>query len=530
MGCQKVYKTGIYIRLSKEDEHKKNKADFSESVKNQKALCQEYINRSNENFQVYKTYIDDGVSGTDTKGRKAFLEMMDDVNEGNIDCVITKKLDRLGRNEADTFSIMFNDFVKKDIRFIAFNDNYDSNEDRYAIGAAITNVVNADYSRKLSSNVCNTLNIKKSNGDFIGAFACYGYKKDENNKNHLVIDEPAAEIVRRIFDEYLHGKGQVTIARDLNLDNIPCPSEYKAQNGLNYHNSNKKATTIYWSYSTIHNLLKQKMYVGDMWQNRNCNRKYEPGTRTMPKERQILVKNTHEPIISRADFELVQQKLANNRDISTKLNQNLSPYAGHIFCECGQVMSKITNKRKGVAKSRYVCRSYKSGSKICTSHSINMSDLDIEVLNFLNDMIKSLENMKEVVKKAAKDKNITAMKIEADIGKLNAEIARQNKRISGYEDLFADGEMSKERFLEKKKKCLEIIELNTQKIESLSTNVGKSEEEIFLENPIISALLSVGRFESIDKEIVDTFIKKIIVHEDENGEKSIEIIPTFNKM
>ena len=90
--------------------------------------------------------------------------------------------------------------------------------------------------------------------------------------------------------------------------------------------------------------------------------------------------------------------------------------------------------------------------------------------------------------------------------------------------------MSKERFLEKKKKCLEIIELNTQKIESLSTNIGKSEEEIFLENPIISALLSVGRFESIDKEIVDTFIKKIIVHEDENGEKSIEIIPTFNKM
>ena len=526
MEGNKAIRTAIYIRLSKEDENKRNKSDLSESVKNQQLLCREYIKNSKENFKVYKEYIDDGVSGTSILGRKGILELIKDVENGKIDCVIIKKLDRLARSEADSI-YLFNLFEKNDVRLISFGDGHDTNVSRHDIIVYFQSFMNADYSRKLSENVIRTFDIKRNNGEFIGAFASYGYKKDEKDKNHLVIDEPAAKIVKQIFDDFLHGKGQLSIAQDLNLHGIPCPSEYKKSQGLNYTNCNKKESTNFWTYSTVHNILKNKMYVGDMWQKRNNRSKFSHKKKLVAEEKQIIVKDTHEAIISRDDFDRVQNKLKNNRDISSSLKQNVSAYAGHIYCECGQVMSKITNKYKGVSNNRYVCRSYKMGMNTCSSHSVHEKDLDEAVLNFLNEMLKTVNNMKDAIKKAAKDKSKTQKDIEEKTKLLNAEIAKQTKRISRYQDLFADEGMTKEEYFNKKKACEKIIENSKNEISNLSKSIGKTEEEIFLANPIISTLLSVGKFEQVTKNTVDTFIKQIIVHEDEKGEKFLEIIPTF---
>ncbi|MBQ7129011.1 MAG: hypothetical protein IJO19_03380, partial [Clostridia bacterium] len=142
-------------------------------------------------------------------------------------------------------------------------------------------------------------------------------------------------------------------------------------------------------------------------------------------------------------------------------------------------------------------------------------------------LLKTVKNMQDVINKAAKDKDKTKRVIDERINSLKAQIAKQNKRISGYEDLYADGEMSKENFLKKKQICKDKIAKDEAEIVKLNSHIGKSESEIFLENPIIATLLKTKKFKKINKELVDTFINKIVVHEDENGEISLEIIPTF---
>ncbi len=524
--ANKIYRTALYLRLSKEDQNKADISEDSDSIKNQRYICEQFVQNSKENFKIVGEYVDDGYSGTDIKSRQGMVKLMADIGANKIDCVILKKGDRLTRNMRDYYTLEAC-FVRNNTRVISVLDNYDSDEGRGTLETIIRAAMNANYSITLSNNVLKTFKIKKEQGQFIGAFASYGYKKDEKDKNHLVIDEPAAKVVKQIFDDFLHGKGQIAIAQDLNMQNIPCPSEYKKQNGLKYSNSNKKESTSFWTYSTIHNILKNKMYAGDMWQNRNQNSKLNHGKRVRPEDEHIIVRDTHEAIVNRDDFELVQNKLKNNRDISSTLKQNVSPFAGHIVCECGQAMSKITNKYKGVSNNRYVCRSYKNGAHTCTAHSVHENDLEEAVLDFLNSLLKTVKNMQDVINKAAKDKDKTKRVIDERINSLKAQIAKQNKRISGYEDLYADGEMSKENFLKKKQICKDEIAKDEAEIVKLNSHIGKSESEIFLENPIIATLLKNKKFKKINKELVDTFINKIVVHEDEKGEISLEIIPTF---
>ena len=322
-------------------------------------------------------------------------------------------------------------------------------------------------SKIMSEKIKKAYTAKAKKGKFMGSFASYGYKRDPEDKNHFIIDEEAAEIVRMIFDLYINGTGQIEIANVLNQQNIPTPSEYKRQQGLNYKNSNESHVNQ-WTYSTVHKILQNKMLVGDMWQRRNKRGKFDQGGTQYAKDEQIIVSNTHEAIINRENFEFVQRKLLNTRDVSENLKNNVSIYAKHLRCECGHPMAKITNKYKykdGSSKTvvRYVCRHYKQNSKNCASHSIFEEELNIAILNFINDCFLNIPNKSEIIHQVANSK------------------CDSNKRNE------------------------------------------------FLSDPLIEQLLTTGMINSLSREIIDVFIDKIIVHNDENNEITLEIIPTFNK-
>lgn len=292
---EKQLNTALYIRLSREDGDKAE----SLSVVNQRIQLMEFIN-SHVELYPYDTYIDDGYTGTDFN-RPAFRRMIEDIEAGNIQCVLVKDLSRLGRNMPEVSKYTGEYFPYKKVRFIAVNDlidrdylDFDPNEDMLM---DFKNMFNGFYPKDISKKVRSTFRSKQNNGQFIGAFASYGYVKSALDHNKLEIDPYAADIVRRIFAMYTKGIGQNTIAKILNEEGVPCPSEYKKQCGLNYHNSNRLDGTSYWTYSTIRNILRNEIYTGSMVQNKSFRHMCKKNAISLPREKWIVVENTHTPVI-----------------------------------------------------------------------------------------------------------------------------------------------------------------------------------------------------------------------------------------
>ncbi len=213
--------TGAYIRLSREDGDREE----SDSVANQKKLLTDYIKKHKE-LLLYNMYVDDGYSGI-TFQRPGFQQMIADIENKKISCVIVKDLSRFGRDYIETGRFLERYFPQRGIRFISVSDHIDSTRQSYDMLLPIKNIFNEQYARDISGKVRAALRTKQHRGEFIGAFASYGYRKSPSDKNRLIIDPYAASIIRRIFSLYLQGFGKQQIARMLNAEGILCPSEYK---------------------------------------------------------------------------------------------------------------------------------------------------------------------------------------------------------------------------------------------------------------------------------------------------------------
>ena len=296
-----VWKVALYIRLSREDEEDKIE---SNSVTNQRALLQEYLKNKNE-FVIYDIYIDDGYSGTDFN-RPNFQRLLNDMKDNKFNTIIVKDLSRLGRNYIEVGNYIEQIFPLFKIRFISINDMIDSYKDPASINNVIVpfkNLMNDEYCRDISMKIRSAFNTKKRNGDFVGAWAPYGYIKDPKNKYHLIIDEESSQTVKLIFKWALEGKGRNTIAKELNKMGILNPTGYK-QKILNLNYTNLSATSFgndyAWTNTTISQILKNRVYVGDMVQckERVVSYKIHKIVKN-PKEDWIIVENTHEPIVDR---------------------------------------------------------------------------------------------------------------------------------------------------------------------------------------------------------------------------------------
>ena len=224
----KIYNADLYLRLSKEDGDKEE----SDSITNQKELIFDYL-KSMEDIKIHEVRVDDGYSGVNFN-RPAFQQMLEDIKAGKVDCVITKDLSRFGRNHIEVGKYLEKIFPYLGVRFIAINDNYDSaRSDTQTDNIIIPfkNLINDAYCRDISIKIRSNLEVKRKKGDFVGAFAPYGYRKSEADKNRLEIDEEAAENVRRIFRMYLQGSSAYKIAEVLNGEDVLTPMDYKKERG-----------------------------------------------------------------------------------------------------------------------------------------------------------------------------------------------------------------------------------------------------------------------------------------------------------
>ena len=511
MKLQKVlnlFNVAIYIRLSREDGDKEE----SDSVGNQRKLLTEYVAKK-EDFILYDIYVDDGYSGTNFN-RPSFQRMIADIEDGKVNCVVVKDLSRFGRDYIDTGRYLERYFPELGVRFISVTDSIDSMKQAYDMLLPIKNIFNEQYARDISKKIQATVKSKQKAGEFIGAFTSYGYKKSPVNKNKLVIDDYAADVVRRIFSLYIQGYGKQRIAKLLNAEGILCPAEYKKVNGENYKNCNRLESTTYWTYSTINSILHREMYVGNMVQGTKHQR-MRSKQKKMPKEDWIIVENTHEPIIDKETWEKAQSLLKKRtRELDLETNKNI--FAGFVKCgDCGRAMTKNMWRRADGSKTYSLyCGTYKrNGKQYCTPHTLPMAVLEDIVLGDLKAIVDSVDNLKELVQ----SQSFTASKVkriaDTELGKIKAELERVKRlKKSIYED-YREELISKEEFLSYREDYLKKEELYSKQIEALEEKKKDNVTEDVFETPWLKRLLELKDIESLDRDIVVEMISEIRVYE-----------------
>lgn len=378
-------RTAIYCRLSKDDEQ----IGDSVSIETQKMLLSNFC--INQDFEIVDTYIDDGFSGLNFN-RPSFKKMIDDIEDGKIDIVVTKDLSRLGRDYIQTGYYIDVYFSKKHIRYIAVNDGVDTLSENNDI-APFKNILNDMYAKDLSRKVKSAKHQRAKNGLYISAQPPYGYKVDPHNKNKLIIDEFAAKIVKYIFELVCEGKNYSEISRILEHQKIISPSAYKAMNGDTRFIKFTTQDQIYkWSYQTIRSIVCNRVYVGDMVNHKVETINYKTKERVrVPLEEQIVVCNTHEAIVDREIFETINSTFTNRRSSNHKY-ENI--FKGLVFCaECGEEMQLIAKKAGQETKPMFRCAKHAKDRMSCThNHFIYYDDLFNEIAIQLSLQIEKLIN------------------------------------------------------------------------------------------------------------------------------------------
>ena len=509
----KQWKAADYARISREDGDKEE----SDSIGTQFDIIDDYIAHSDD-ITLIDRYSDDGWSGTNF-GRPDFMRLMEDIKKGKINCVIVKDLSRLGRNYILVGQYLEMIFPMLNIRFISVNDRIDSIKDPASINNALVsfkNVMNDEYCRDISNKVRSSLDRKRSKGEFIGSFASYGYMKDPDDHHHLIVDPVAAEVVKNIFDWFLQGMSIIGIAKRLNHMGIPNPSAYKRQCGLNYKHPAGQLDSA-WPDSSVKRVLKNRLYVGDMVQNKNRTKSYKVQVSVaVPEENWVIVPNMHEAIIDREKFETVQQLLMRDTRTSPGIN-HVSIFAGYIRCaDCLRAMGK-----KSVAQSYgkyhyYVCQTFrKAGRNLCTKHTIREKQLYDAVLATIQSQIDLAVSMDQLVNDL-KSQNVRAAKssrLEKMLQLKEEEYEKVSRcRIDLYPDWKA-GILSKDEYLSLKAKIGEQLEQIEIAIANIKEEISKYQSAPVSENKFISSFLRYRNIQVLTREVIVELIEMIYVHE-----------------
>lgn len=517
-----LWKAGLYTRLSREDGDK----DESDSIANQKDLLHSYA-ENKTGMEIYSVYEDDGYTGVNFE-RPDFQRLIADIQAGLVNCVIVKDLSRLGRNHIEMGKLLERFFPFMGVRFIAVNDNYDSltsNPQTDNIMIPFKNLLNDAYCADTSRKIRSQFEVKRKKGDFIGPFATYGYRKDPENHNHLLIDEEAAQTVRNIFAWKIGGMSQQGISDRLNELGIPSPSEYKKQNGSKYRTTFQSNIKAAWTPVAVGRILKNEIYTGVLIQGITTTPNYKVKKRITKEESDWVRKeNTHEAIISSEDFKLVNGLL--------KLDTRIAPgadsvylFSGMLQCaDCGQNLVR-KNVPSGKKKNYYyICSTYKRGDG-CKSHSLSETALYDAVFQTLTLHIRECAKISEVLAFVGNMpfQRLEAQRLQRQMDAIQESIKKLRRRqVKLYED-FSDGLISREEYTEFKDIFTGQTDSAEKTLEKLraehdNTVNSRTEKSAWLEH-----FKKYHNLQALTRNTVVELIEKIIVHE---GGR-IEVLPRY---
>lgn len=517
MKKQQRYNAALYCRLSVDD----GNFGGSVSIETQKILLEQYC--KDHKITDYKFYCDDGCSGTNFD-RPSFKKMLSDIDEGKINLVIVKDLSRFGRNYVEA-GMYVQRFTDSNIRFIAADDNYDSLVNSDDLLFPIKNVVNEMYARDVSKKTKAAKKAKARDGQFIGSKAPFGYKIDPNDRHHLIVDEPAAQVVKRIFRLASEGVGYNKMAKIFREEKVLTPIAYFNLNNPDYFKSDYWRKEFDWHVTSIRAILNNEVYLGKLvyGKQRNKSMKSKEKVRN-PKEDWIVVENCHEPIITQELWDTVH-KILNAKHRPAKAGE-VQMFAGLLYCsDCGHCLTYSQKQRKdGSYHGAYSCWMYKThGKEYCASHYITFDTIYELVL------IDIQRNLFQYRKNTDKFKSILSRKYQSDSQKqaeqITLEYEQKQKRCEELDKiisrLYEDnvlGRIGDERY-ESMSQSYELEQVEIKKaLPILKSKIDELKRQSDCADNFINVIKKYTIIDKLDAAILNELIDKIVVHHKEQAE------------
>ena len=512
----KIYNVGLYIRLSREDD---DKISESESITNQKSLLLQYVKENN--LRVYDIYIDDGYSGTNFD-RPGFNRLLKDIELGKINMVITKDMSRLGRDYIGTGNFIEKYFPEHNVRYIAVTDNIDtfldsSNNDIAPFKA----IMNDMYAKDISKKIKSSLKAKMKEGKWVGGRTPFGYDQDKNDKNHLVINEEQANIVKRIFNMCMSSLSFYKIARDLTNEGIKTPAQYYNFEWKSHYNLKYGQ----WHSKTIRDILTNRMYIGDLVQNRRSKVNYK--VKKIIKNNTndyIVVENTHAAIIDKELFYEVQARIPKNVGRNEKKENHLLD--GLLYCgDCGHRIS-ITSRRKKDNRCYTICNYYRTYMKqrLCTTHSNNYDKLEKIIINSLTEMCLNYISKDKIKNNVLSNLDkMSKVNDKKEIEILNNDIKQINENL---DDIYIDKlnkKITEEQFKRVKLKLENQLSIKQKRYNELNDNINDSINEKSKNKIITEYINKFLSMKELNRELIINLIDRIEIYEN----KTINIKVTF---
>lgn len=508
-------KAALYCRLSKEDENAGERE--SESIQNQKSMLIAYARE--HGYEIHRVYCDEDYSGID-RDRPAFNQMIEDASRRAFDVILTKTQSRFTRDMELVEKYLHHKFIQWGIRFIAVVDHVDTADSTNKKSRQINGLINEWYLEDLSNNVRSVLTHKRRAGKYIASSALYGYRKDPADNSHLVPDPPAAEVVRRIFALYLAGNGTARIARLLNEEGIPSPTKYKREHGVERRLPPQARNGDLWGKATIHRMLINCTYTGDLEQGRHKKLSYKSHkTVWLPKSQWIVVPGTHEGIIDRETFQQVQNQL--HLHARSSGGGRVHPLAGKVVCGlCGSLMEQTSSgavqKNTGKPKRYFRCRMSQRASARCPGQayldSEQLCQLVLERLqSHLADWPSSALLTAAFSQRAARQQNVRQQELQ----RVKTEIHRREKAM---QELYLDkssGLIEPAQFARWNQNFSEERKRLNARAACLEQALGmEPDQEI---QKAMEHLHAVMELKKLDRQLVCTLVKKIVVYPPEQG-------------
>ena len=523
---EKVFKTGLYVRLSIEDVRDRKDSD---SIENQTYLLKQFV-EERPFLQIYSIYTDNGEKGTNFD-RPEFNRLMDDVKAGRVNCIVVKDLSRFGRDYLETGNYLEKIFPFLGVRFISINDNYDSfNPENSNEGLIISlkNLLNDVYTKDISKKIISTFRERQSKGEFLGAHVPYGYSRPDDGTYKLVVDEEAALVIRQIYQWKVEGLSDTTIARRLNDMGIPSPSKYKYLKG---EWKNARYNNNIWQRQAIKAITENEVYLGHKIYGKIQASLYEGKRKSrVPRDEWTIIENDHEPIIDQETFDIVHAtRLEVYKEFTERLEQNKHfENTENIFKDiaiCGDCKCKLVRRRRIKNDELYYyfsCTTYETNSGYkCTRKHIVETDMIKAVYAAIRSQIDMVASVDDILRKVNSDASYENRKdnLANEIRKVKAQIERLTSLRSSLYDDYIEQLLTEQEYLYAKIKYEKDEVALKDRLNELLLQQKKYDQTYSYENQWLSSFRAFRDEKELTKEMVAALIETVELYAD----RSIQI-------